>query len=804
MKRYFILFMTLASLCRGQVIRVIDMVSREPLPGVLIYSGDKKKHTSTNAKGQANLSAFAGNDSVYLSMVGYRLLGTSVSQLSGSKPIELSPADLNLTEVVVSANRWEEQASETPNRITHLSRRETELQNPQTAADMLESSGYVYVQKSQLAGGSPILRGFATNRVMLVVDGVRMNNAIFRGGNLQNVISLDAHAIESAEVLFGPGAVMYGSDAIGGVMDFHTLKPRFADTAGRVHTGGLAMARFSTANRERTYHADVNVAGTSWSWIGSFSRSDYDDLRTGTHGDSSFLRPTYMVVRDQGDTMVRNADPRVQVGSAFGQTNFMQKFAVKVTPDLEADHAFHYSESSNAPRYDRLYQDERDPQGQLDYAEWFYGPQLWMMNRASVTHSGENAAYDRARIIAAWQRFGESRHDRRTGRTTLGNQIERVDAYSLNVDLDKQINSRLSLFYGAEGVFNHISSTAYDLDIHSKVRTPAQTRYPHNSTWQTYGAYANLKYRITPKLILTTGARYTHYAISARFDTTFIPLPFTSAVNSNGALNGAAGVSFLPNPTMRMYVNLATGFRAPNMDDIGKVFESEAGSLVVPNKDLAPEYAYNGEAGFVKVIGKFVKIDGAAYYTLLRNALARRPYRFNNSDLIVFAGDTSHVQAIQNITQAYVYGVQAGVELDLPAGFGMSLKGSWQKGMEQSEDSLLYYPKTHVPPAFARADIFYSRRKVRVDLYSVYHAGMSYDDLSLNDRNDDVPFAKDPEGKAFVPSWYTLNAKLAWYFSPAFTITGGVENITDVLYRPFSSGISAPGRNYIVSLSLKL
>src|SRR5690606_37695488 len=122
---------------------------------------------------------------------------------------------------------------EIPNRVHPITRREIALQNPQTAADVLESGGYVFVQKSQLAGGSPILRGFATNRVMLVVDGVRMNNAIFRGGNVQNVIALDAHALESAEVLFGPGAVMYGSDAIGGVMDFHTLRPRYADSAGK-------------------------------------------------------------------------------------------------------------------------------------------------------------------------------------------------------------------------------------------------------------------------------------------------------------------------------------------------------------------------------------------------------------------------------------------------------------------------------------------------------------------------------------------------------------------------------------------
>ena len=89
-------------------------------------------------------------------------------------------------------------------------------------------TGAVFIQKSQLGGGSPMIRGFSTNRILIVVDGVRMNNAIYRSGNLQNIISIDALATEEAEVIFGPGSIIYGSDDIGGVMDFHSLTPRYS------------------------------------------------------------------------------------------------------------------------------------------------------------------------------------------------------------------------------------------------------------------------------------------------------------------------------------------------------------------------------------------------------------------------------------------------------------------------------------------------------------------------------------------------------------------------------------------------
>ena len=132
-----------------------------------------------------------------------------------------------LDEVFISFNKWEQNSKEIPNMIEKVNLRDARLRNPQTTADLLGQIGSVFIQKSQLGGGSPMIRGFATNRVLMVVDGVRMNNAIYRSGNIQNIISIDPLSLDGAEVVFGPGSLIYGSDAIGGVMDFHTLEPKF-------------------------------------------------------------------------------------------------------------------------------------------------------------------------------------------------------------------------------------------------------------------------------------------------------------------------------------------------------------------------------------------------------------------------------------------------------------------------------------------------------------------------------------------------------------------------------------------------
>ena len=104
--------------------------------------------------------------------------------------------------------------------------KKTELDLPQTSADLLYYGGEIRIQKSQGAGGSPVIRGFEANRVLLVIDGVRMNNAIYRSGHLQNAITIDPYALERTEIIFGPSSVGYGSDALGGVVHFYTKKPK--------------------------------------------------------------------------------------------------------------------------------------------------------------------------------------------------------------------------------------------------------------------------------------------------------------------------------------------------------------------------------------------------------------------------------------------------------------------------------------------------------------------------------------------------------------------------------------------------
>jgi hemoglobin/transferrin/lactoferrin receptor protein len=225
----------------------------------------------------------------------------------------------NLDEIVVSASRWCQQSQAQPVKVTRLSFDEANTFNPQTAADVLGLTGEVFIQKSQYGGGSPMIRGFATNRLLYSIDGVRMNTAIFRSGNIQNVISLDPFAIADSEVLFGPGAVGYGSDAIGGAMVFSTLEPRLANgKSPLVH--GAATVRTAIASNELTAHVHAGVGWKRWALLTSLTYSSYGDLQQGTHGPEDYVMP-YIVVPGFAadgtvdDRVIANVDKNKQTPS---------------------------------------------------------------------------------------------------------------------------------------------------------------------------------------------------------------------------------------------------------------------------------------------------------------------------------------------------------------------------------------------------------------------------------------------------------------------------------------------------------
>jgi hemoglobin/transferrin/lactoferrin receptor protein len=779
---------------QAQTVQVIDSETLKPIDLLTIRSSNSDRGALTDSMGIADISSLKNEQLLIFNHPSYRERKFSFSTLqSMAFLVQMNPSVTMLDNVVVSASKWEQNKNEVPNKIVEITSEDIAFANPPTVADALALSGQVFIQKSQLGGGSPIIRGFAANSVLIVVDGVRMNNAIFRSGNLQNVINLDPNILQGSEVIFGPGSVMHGSDALGGVMDFHTKDPQFTNEF-KTEVSGLSFLRYGSAAGEVTGHFQLNFGGPAFSSLTSVTYSRFGDLKTGNNRTDKFpdfgKRFEYIERLNDVDVVTPNDDVNKQTFSGYNQTNLMQKFKWRLK-NSDLTYSGHLSSSSDIPRYDRLIQ--RTDAGDLQYAEWYYGPQNRQMHSMKLALFQPNKIFTEAKLTTSYQRMEESRNSRLFQDNIRTQRKEQVDVFAFNGDFDKEISEDKQLFYGVEFIVNEVKSTAESVDISTELISPASTRYPDGgSTYSSASLYASYKWKITPRVILNTGARFNYVSLNSQFvDKSFFNFPYDEIDLENSAFNGSIGLVYLPNPNSKLDFIFSTGFRAPNVDDVGKVFDSEPGNVIVPNPDLKPESSYNAEFGFTQNLNSKIKFQSVFYYTELRNAMVRRDFTFNGQDEIIYEGVLSQVQAEVNVGEAYIAGISANLLADL--GSNMTFKGSvtYTKG----EDTIENIPLRHVVPIFGELSLKYVTEKFKSEFFTRFSGGIAFEDLSPSEQNKPHLYTTD----GALP-WSTLNLRSSYKLNDYFDINLTIENILNTHYRPYSSGISAPGFNMIIAL----
>lgn len=731
-----------------------------------------------------------------------------ITPVTDTTPLKL----INLNEVVFSANKAEEKKSDVPFTIEVIKSKEVELSNPQTSADMLSNTGNIMVQKSQAGGGSPIIRGFEANRVLIVVDGVRMNNAIYRAGHLQDVITVDNAILDRTEVIYGPSSVMYGSDAIGGSMVFYTKSPLFGDDKTNFKLN--SYVRYASANQEKTGHADFNLGNKKLASFTSITESDFGDLRTGNARtpNADFGRCYYYVGKNSAETadsMIKNSNPNIQKFSGYSQMDFMEKLLYKANDNINIGLNVQYSSSSNIPRYDR----STEMSGShLKYADWHYGHQNRTLTSLYSTIKSDGKLFDNLRLTIAMQNIDQERivrkfsTDYRTNNNLIKDQLENVKVYSLNADFRKMIKEKQELSYGLEGVHNSVTSTAKFTNIVTNAETFADTRYPDGgNTLSNVGAYITHSWEINPKVILSDGLRYSYNTLTSKFtdsSSMTFAFPFEATTQKNQALNGNLGLVIMPEKNIRFNILGSTGFHAPNVDEMSKVFESGGGVIIVPNPDLKPEYAYNFDLGIATTaFDDNIKFEGSYFYTLLKNAIVSKDFKWKGNDSVVYGGVMSRVQANQNVDEANVQGVYGAITADLSENVSFKTSLTYTLGQYKDIEKDTILPLDHIPPMFGKTSLLYHFKKFESEIYAMYSAAKLPRDYSLGKEDNEI-YSADPVN-GYMPAWITLNIKTSYRVTNNFSVNLGVENIFDTHYRLFASGISAPGRNIILAIRVK-
>ncbi|MBB4080360.1 hemoglobin/transferrin/lactoferrin receptor protein [Lewinella aquimaris] len=665
-----------------------------------------------------------------------------------------------------------------------------------TTADVLADLSGVYVQKSQLGGGSPVVRGFEANRVLLVVDGVRMNNAIYRNGHLQNAITVDPNVLERTEVIYGAGALAYGSDAIGGVIHFRTREPEFRPDGGLT---GYATGNFASAANAVNLSTGLEYGRGKWAGLTSVSLNRFGDLRAGANRPDNYgdfgLRPNYVV----GDEVVINEHPALQVGSGYEQYNLLQKLRFRPSDGLELSANFQYSTTGNVPRYDAL-TETRD--GQLRWARWDYGPQTRLLGSLRLDDRRATQLYDLASYVVSYQFVEEDRIQRRLGDPTEEASLVDVASWNAQVDYTKGLNPMVRLRYGLDLRHERVDATAH----------PAEepTRYPSRGSGLAGGGlYADLS-RELGNWQLRGGLRYGYQRLTATFgadDPVEWPRAYLEGiVNPSAALTAALGTQYRrAGHGLRLLI--AQGFRAPNVDDFAK-FREQSGRIQVPNPELRPERSTTLEAAFSRFEGS-LRYEATVYATLLEDAIIRRDGALpDGSPFFLSHGDTLFVDTNVNAERAWIYGFDLAAVWSFAPGWELRPEAHWLRGRRRQEapdGTRLTLPQDHIPPAYGRVGLRYAAGPWETNLRLDFQLRKQLEDYAVNSISgtatsgyvfDIVGSADNPELTPYgtgTPGWWTVNLYGTYRYSDRLSVYLKGENLLDRFYQPFASGIAAPG-----------
>ncbi len=801
---------------KSQQVKVLDRESNFPIQNVTIYNDNRDLVVYTNKNGIADLSIFKESDVLsfnHLSYIEFEILKRELDIIGFV--VYLNNSAEQLDEVVLSASRGKETRSRIAETIAIASKEEIRRIAPQTSADLLANLPGIKVQKTQMGGGSPVIRGMEANRVLLVVDGVRMNNAIYRTGHLQSSITVAPTVLERTEIIYGPSSVIYGSDALGGVINYFTKIPE-TNTENTLDTS--ILSRYSSANDEKTNYLDVELSFKKWASFTAVSYSDFGDLKMGkkrNHGfddwgkvfqysnnTNSFYNPIGVV----------NPNPDVQKNTGYNQLDLLQKFYVPLNKTADLSFNLQYSTSSDIPNFDNL---AEVSDGKLRYAEAYYGPQNRFLASSSLHFNPDYNWLEKGSLIFAYQQIEESRIERRMNSLDRFYRYENVDVYSLNGDFSVPLNKSKdrNLSYGFELTHNDIGSEAVGkkLALSGNEITGftgdfvIQSRYPDGgSNYSSAALYTNYRQNLNNKSTLNTGIRYTATFLKALWiDDTFITLPDMDIYSNNKAVSATVGYVYKPIVNWQINTLVSSGFRSPNIDDIGKI-RYKNGQVTVPNIYLKPEYVYNAELGLLRYFNeKRFLVSANAYYMLLHHYIARGKFKINGKNTLDYDGVTAITMANINNKNAYITGGTFSFQGTIFNHFKTNGSITYTKG--KSYDTKM--PLSSIPPLFGNLEVSYSQNKFLTSLNYRFNATKKLSEYNLVEGIDNIeqtPFVAETNSYYGTPKWSTLNLNTDYQFSEKVSISFRIDNIFDIHYKEFASSISAPGRNYVGSLLLKL
>ena len=673
-----------------------------------------------------------------VSLLGSILMMESVlAQVQEANDTSLIP----IPEIVITAQRNKTSNINRPESISKMDRTNPHLATSQSTPDALSTVPGVWMQKTNLGGGSPFLRGLTGYHTLILIDGIRFNNATFRSGPNQYLNTIDPFLLENIEVMRGQGSVPYGSDALGGVIQLLSGSPEFTES-GKDFKASL-YGKYMGKGMEKTSRIEIETSFPRTAISGGATLKKLGDVVPGKGLD--VLSPTGYSERS-ADVKIRH-----RIGANHLLTGSVQ-----------------YLKQEEVPLYHKIVSGA--------YSKYHFDPQQHLLSYLRLESNNDSRLLSRITYTVSYQNSLEGRLKQKSNSSVTAYEKDRVSTMNGSMEVLSRPSSSWSITSGIEFYRDFVNSKTVLKDYSTGQSTTIRGLYPDRSSADNLALFS-LHSLDLDRFTFVFGGRYNVVRLSLTDD-----LSGDTKI-SPSALIGNAGLNYKISPRVRLVTSISSGFRAPNLNDVSSLGIADF-RYEIPNYDLKPERSLNSELGLkihtIRFSGNFF-----LFRNKLRDLIANVKSSYNGSDSI----DGYQVYERVNLNEALIQGFEAEGRLHLFPSLNLLGNISFTHGQDLQSGT----PLRRIPPLNSRLGVWVRKNHFTAQLEWIHAREQSR--LSPGDVDD----SRIQDGG--TPAWSTLDFSLG-YSGRFYSLNTGVQNIFNKAYRYHGSGIDARGRSFWISLKV--
>ncbi len=711
--------------------------NNQPLQGVNISMENSTAGTVTDELGFFLLYTGENGNRLRVSHIGFNSKTVDLDTVDTSHPlvIKLQPASVHLNKsIVVTAFRNELVSFETPDAVSVISAKQLENNAPRSMAEALIGATGVWMQKTNHGGGSPFIRGLTGNQTLLLVDGIRLNNATFRYGPNQYFNTIDVFSAERVEVIRGKGSVLYGSDALGGVINVITRSPEYFSGKSRIKSRG--RLKYMNKGMERSGLGELSFQSKKVALLGNVGYKNFGDIYAG--GNLQFERPS-----GYDETSV----------NLHAKAHWENRWQVKS--------AFQYVIQNDVPRFDQV--------AQRGYQRYAFDPQIHRLAYARLEHFGEIPLLQKVQFTASHQYSDETRKKQKEASPFFQTEYDKVMTLGLSAEAYSEFEENWKGVTGVEFYSDKVNSGKKEENTENGEITEMRGLYPDNSSMKNLALFTQHSF----------GFRSFNFNLGGRYNTVSIhslDQEFGEVKLTPSSLVGNISAQYYFSPLQQIILSAYSAFRAPNINDISSFGAFDYG-IEIPSPELSPEKSITIETGYKKSTEQFSMVI-TAFNTRLNNQIVREKTTFKGSEYL----DGERVYTKQNLARSTIRGIEFESQILLNPEFSLINNLTWLHGKNRENGE----PMRRIPPVNGKLALQYTRKGLSGEAEFLFAA--KQDRLSGGDIDDH----RIPEGG--TPGWSIINFKTGHSWKNS-SVNAVLHNLLNTAYRIHGSGVDGYGRS---------